>query len=188
MTPAIGGVADGRAEECILVVPSSQGEAAKKLETVVLRHELSAVRRQSKQPRFRTSGRAFLAAAARRLPLTRWEGFVVISKTLQRAGMGGRPREAGSIQQASQGRSPLPAEVGELIVRLAREPPRWGYKRVQGELLELGIKVSATTIRKLLSPPRPRTRFPAGNRAPNLSQSQSLGVTSRQARPGLDRS
>ena len=49
------------------------------------------------------------------------------------------------------GRPPLPTEVQELIMRLVKENPRWGYKRIQGELLKLGIKVSATAIRKLLA-------------------------------------
>jgi putative transposase len=48
------------------------------------------------------------------------------------------------------GRPPLPTELQELILRLAKENPRWGYKRIQGELLKLGRKVSATAIRKLL--------------------------------------
>jgi len=51
-----------------LLVPDGQGEAAKDLEIVVLRHELNVLRRQIKRPRFRPSDRAFLAAAARRLP------------------------------------------------------------------------------------------------------------------------
>jgi putative transposase len=49
------------------------------------------------------------------------------------------------------GRPPLPAEVDELILRLAKENPRWGYRRIQGELQKLGIKVSATAIRNLLA-------------------------------------
>jgi putative transposase len=49
------------------------------------------------------------------------------------------------------GRPPLPAEVRELILRLAKENPRWGYKRIQGELQKLGIRVSVTAIRKLLA-------------------------------------
>ena len=136
-----------------LVVPSSQGEAAKDLEIVVLRHELSVLRRQSKQPRFRPSDRAFLAAAARRLPRTRWEGFVVTPKTLLRWHRELVRWRRARYSKRPQGRPPLSAEVQELILRLARENPRWGYKRIQGELLKLGIKVSATTIRKLLSRP-----------------------------------
>jgi len=56
-----------------LLVPQGQGEAAKDLEIVVLRHELNVLGRQIKRPRFRPSDRAFLAAAARRLPRARWE-------------------------------------------------------------------------------------------------------------------
>ena len=58
-----------------LLVPDGRGEAAKDLEIVVLRHQLSVLRRQTKRPRFRLSDRAFLAAAARRLPRDRWERF-----------------------------------------------------------------------------------------------------------------
>jgi hypothetical protein len=53
--------------------PTGTGRAAKDLEIVVLRHELNVLRRQIKRPRFRPSDRAFLAAAARRLPRARWE-------------------------------------------------------------------------------------------------------------------
>lgn len=56
-----------------LLVPQGQGEAAKDLEIVVLRHELNVLGRQIKRPRFRPSDRAFLAAAARSLPRARWE-------------------------------------------------------------------------------------------------------------------
>ena len=63
-----------------LLVPYGRGEAAKDLEIVVLRHELSVLRRQNKRPRFRRSDRAFLVAAARRLPRDRWERFLVTPK------------------------------------------------------------------------------------------------------------
>jgi putative transposase len=67
-----------------LLIPDGQGEAAKDLEIVVRRHELNVLRRQVKRPHFRPSDRAFLAAAARRLPRTRWDRFLVTPRTLLR--------------------------------------------------------------------------------------------------------
>jgi hypothetical protein len=63
-----------------LIVPEGQREAAKDLEIVVLRHQLNVLRRQVKRAHFRLSDRLFLAAAARRLPRTRWERFLVTPK------------------------------------------------------------------------------------------------------------
>ena len=48
------------------------------------------------------------------------------------------------------GRPPLHPETVELIIRLAKENPRWGYLRIRGELLKLGVSVSATTVRTVL--------------------------------------
>ncbi|MGH2788721.1 MAG: helix-turn-helix domain-containing protein [Actinomycetota bacterium] len=145
-----------------LLVRDGQGEAAKDLEIVVLRHELSVLRRQNKRPRFRRSDRAFLAAAARRLPRARWERFLVTPRTLLRWHRELVRWRWARYGKRRPGRPPLPTEVQELILRLAKENLRWGYKRIQGELLKLGRNASATAIRKLLARrglgPAPRRR------------------------------
>jgi putative transposase len=61
-----------------------------------------------------------------------------------------------------RGRPPVGAEIRALVLRLARENPRWGYKRIAGELNGLGRTISATTVRKLL---RQAGLPPAGERA-----------------------
>lgn len=48
------------------------------------------------------------------------------------------------------GRPPLEPSVGAVILRLARENPLWGYRRIVGELRGLGVVVSPTTVRKVL--------------------------------------
>jgi len=112
----------------------------------VLRHQLAVLRRGGKRPRYTTADRALLAAASRLLPPER---FAVGPQTLRRwhralleRGRRGRGRRPG--------RPPLAAEPRSLITRLARENPRWGYMRIQGELLKLGIGVSHTTIATVL--------------------------------------
>src|SRR5579875_3113772 len=62
------------------------------------------------------------------------------------------------------GRPPLGRETVELIVRLARENPRWGYLRIVGELRKLGITVSKASVATVLArhglPPGPRREGP----------------------------
>jgi putative transposase len=126
-----------------------RGDAAKDLEILVLRHQLAVLRRQVPRPKFEPTDRALLAALSRALLQARWSCFIVKPETLLRwhrrlvAGAWTYPRRG-------RGRPPLDEDVQQLIVRLARENPRWGYRRIQGELLRLGIQVSATTIRETL--------------------------------------
>jgi putative transposase len=127
----------------------ARGGAAKDLEILVLRHQLTVLRRQVPRPRLEPADRALLAAISRVLPRSRWSCFFVKPETLLRWH---RRLVAGAwtYPHRQPGRPPLAREVEQLIVRLARENPRWGYQRIKGELRGLGIQVSATTIRVTL--------------------------------------
>src|SRR5256886_6500303 len=65
----------------------------------------------------------------------------------------------------SPGRPPTDGRVRELVLRFARETPRWGYPRIAGELLKLGLRVSPSTVRRILltarSGPAPRRSGPS---------------------------
>jgi transposase len=144
-----------------LLVLLARGDAAKDLEILVLRHQLAVLRRQVPRPRLEPTDRALLAAVSRALPRARWSCFLVTPQTLLRwhrrlvAGAWTYPRRG-------LGRPPLDEDIQQLVVRLARENPRWGYQRIQGELLRLGLRVSATAIRMTL---RRRGLDPAPRRA-----------------------
>jgi len=138
-------------------------EEFKELEIVVLRHELSVLRRQTRRPQLTATDRVFLAAASRLLPRSSGRSFFVTPTTLlrwHRRLVGRRWTYGGRVS-----RPPIGGEIRALVLRLARENPRWGYRRIVGELRGLGIEVSATTVRKLL---RQARLGPAGER-PGLS-------------------
>lgn len=118
-----------------LAVLRFQSDAFKELEIVVLRHELAIVRRQTGRPAMTASDRLLLAAASRLLPRARWPSFIITPTTLL-----SWHRRLVAISR----------EYRELVLRLARENPRWGYQRIVGERKGLGLAVSATTVRKLL--------------------------------------
>jgi len=132
-----------------LLVLLARGNTAKDVEILVLRHQLTVLRRQVARPRLKPADRALLAALSRALPQARWSCFLVTPETLLRwhrrlvAGAWTYPRRG-------QGRPPLEHGIQQLIIRLATENPRWGYQRIKGELLRLGIRVSATAIRATL--------------------------------------
>src|ERR1039457_3668476 len=122
----------------------------KELEIVVLHHELAVLHRQASRPALRPSDRAFLAAASRLLPRARWRSFFVTPETLlawHRRLVARRWTYPGRCP----GRPRISREVRELVLRLAREKPRWGYRRIAGELLGLGVQISATSVRKVLA-------------------------------------
>jgi putative transposase len=132
-----------------LLVLLARGDAAKDLEILVLRHQLSVLRRQVPRPRLKPTDRVLLAAVSRALPQARWSCFLVKPETLLRWHRC-LVRRRWTYPSARMGRPPLPDDLQQLIVRLARENPRWGYQRIHGELLRLGIRVLASSIRRVL--------------------------------------
>jgi len=132
-----------------LLVLLARGDAAKELEILVLRHQLAVLRRQTPRPKLEPADRALLAAISRILPRSRWSCFFVRPETLLRWHRRLVAR-AWTYPHHQTGRPRLDDEVQQLIIRLARENPRWGYQRIKGELQRLGVQVSATTVRTIL--------------------------------------
>ena len=133
----------------------------KELEIVVLRHELAVLRRQVARPRLDERDRLFLAAASRLLNSAGRPSFFVSPETL--LGWHRRlVRRRWTYAHRRPGRPAVSAELRELVLRLARENPRWGYQRIVGELAGIGQRVSASTVAKLL---RDAGVSPAGVRA-----------------------
>ena len=124
-------------------------ERAKDVEIAVLRHQLSVLRRQVKRPEFRPADRAILAVLSRALPRGRWSTFLVTPGTILRWHRQLVTRKWTHPDRRG-GRPPLADQLVALILRVARENPRWGYRRIQGELKKLDIRVSATTVRTVL--------------------------------------
>jgi putative transposase len=132
-----------------LLVLLGRKDRAKELEILVLRHELSILRRQVGRPRFKAHDRILLAAFSRMLP-RHWTAFYVRSETLL-AWHRRLVARRWTYPHRRSGRPPINREVRDLILRLARENSSWGYMRIAGELRKLGIAVSASSVRNILA-------------------------------------
>ena len=147
------------------------------IELLVLRHQVKVLRRQVKRPRLRRLDRVLLAAASRTMQRDLWFSFVVKPETLLRWHRELLRRKWTYKRRGRPGRPPIDYEIRHLIVRLGRENPRWGYQRIRGELLKLGLRVSATTVRTILLrhglDPAPRRSGPTWS---EFLRSQAAGI------------
>jgi hypothetical protein len=127
----------------------------KDVEIVVLQLQIAVLQRQlgTTRPRFSPGDRAFLAALLHRLPrdllgrihllvrpdtVLRWHRDLLARRHAARS----RPRRPGRPRTIRS--------VRLLVLRLARENPGWGNRRIHGELLVLGVKVAASTVWEIL--------------------------------------
>ena len=124
--------------------------ATKDAELLILRHEIQVLRRQVTRPRVDWADRIVLAGLARLLPRPSWHRLFVRPETLLRWHQD-LVRRRWSYPHR-RGRPAVTAELRALVVRLAREYPTWGYRRIHGELGRLGYKgrIGASTVWAIL--------------------------------------
>src|SRR5215468_8171094 len=116
-----------------LVVLAARGERANAVEVPVLRHQVAVLRRQVRRLDLEPADRVVLAGLSRLLPRTRWAAFFVTPATLLRWHRNLVARRW-TYPARRPGRPPVNAELRELVLRLARENPTWGCRRIQGSV------------------------------------------------------
>jgi hypothetical protein len=128
-----------------LIVLGMRGERADEVEILVLRQQVGVLRRQVKRLDLEPTDRAVLAALSRLLPRPRWAAFFITPATLLRWHRKLIARKW-TYPRRRPGRPPVQAAVRALVLRLTKENPSWGHRRVHGEPVGLGYQVAASTV------------------------------------------
>jgi putative transposase len=130
----------------------ARSDAAKDVEILMLRHEIAVLRRTHDRPTLTWLDRAVLSALSRLLPTPVRQLRLVSPRTLLRwhAQLVAR---RWTYPRRRPGRPPTAPPIQALVLRMARENPRWGYRRIQGELVGLGHPVAASTVWRILKDP-----------------------------------
>ncbi|MBO3752509.1 hypothetical protein J5X84_41180 [Streptosporangiaceae bacterium NEAU-GS5] len=127
----------------------TRSDSGKEIEILVLRHEVAVLRRQIARPLLQPADRVWLTALSRRLPRIRRNAFFITPAALL-AWHRDLIRRRWRYPRRTPGRPPTAKTVRDLVLRMARDNPDWGYKRIHGELKNLGHQLSPTMVRMIL--------------------------------------
>jgi transposase len=127
----------------------ARSDTSKDAEILVLRHQLAVLRRQVARPRPSWADRAVISALARVLSTTRRRRLFVTPGTLLRW-HADLVKRRWTFKRQRPGRPPTRPSIRAVILRMARENPNWGYRRIAGELAGMGRQVGASTVWAIL--------------------------------------
>ncbi len=116
----------------------------------MLRHQLQVLRREIDRPTITDDDRTLLGAIAAALPRRLRQGWVVTPETLLRWHRRRIARHWTHPPRRRLGRPPTCAQLRRLVVRLAKDNPTWGHRRIHGELIGLGHTIASSTVCKIL--------------------------------------
>ena len=134
-----------------LVVLVFRGDRTKDAELLVLRHENAVLRRHVGRVRYEKADRVWFAALAGLIPRTRWSDvFPVTPATLLAWHRKLAAKKYDTSRRRARGRPPTVRSIARLVVRLAKENPLWGYRRIHGELTKLGVTIPQSTVWEIL--------------------------------------
>jgi transposase InsO family protein len=134
-----------------LAVVVARGDGEKDAELLALRHENAVLRRNAGRIRYESGDRVWFAALTRFIPRRRWaEIFPVTPATLLAWNRRLAARKYDTSRRRRPGRPATVQSIARLTIRLAKENPLWGYRRIHGELIKLGFTVAASTVYEVL--------------------------------------